>query len=59
MVKKRRNIAFSLSFLDIMACGFGACVGGVVEYKDFETEDRRYRRACLEGPVVDAHAIVW
>ena len=24
MVKKRRNIAFSLSFLDIMACGFGA-----------------------------------
>ena len=24
MVRKRRNIAFSLSFLDIMACGFGA-----------------------------------
>ncbi|MGB0449385.1 MAG: VWA domain-containing protein [Porticoccaceae bacterium] len=24
MAKKRRNIAFSLSFLDIMACGFGA-----------------------------------
>ena len=24
MPKKRRNIAFSLSFLDIMACGFGA-----------------------------------
>ena len=24
MLKKRRNIAFSLSFLDIMACGFGA-----------------------------------
>ena len=24
MIKKRRNIAFSLSFLDIMACGFGA-----------------------------------
>jgi dihydroorotate dehydrogenase electron transfer subunit len=42
-----------------MACGFGACVGCVVEYKAFETDDRRYRRACLEGPVVDAHAIVW
>ena len=24
MPRKRRNIAFSLSFLDIMACGFGA-----------------------------------
>jgi len=24
VIKKRRNIAFSLSFLDIMACGFGA-----------------------------------
>ena len=24
MARKRRNIAFSLSFLDIMACGFGA-----------------------------------
>jgi hypothetical protein len=24
MAKKRRNIAFSLSFLDIMSCGFGA-----------------------------------
>jgi hypothetical protein len=26
MRKKRRNIAFSLSFLDIMACGFGAVI---------------------------------
>lgn len=42
-----------------MACGFGACVGCVVEYKKYDTEDRRYRRACIEGPVVDAHAIVW
>ena len=24
MSRKRRNVAFSLSFLDIMACGFGA-----------------------------------
>ena len=42
-----------------MACGFGACVGCVIEFKNYETEDARYRRACLEGPVVDAHAIVW
>ncbi|MDP6042678.1 MAG: hypothetical protein QGG64_29275 [Candidatus Latescibacteria bacterium] len=42
-----------------MACGFGACVGCVVEYKTYETEDQRYRRVCLEGPVVDAHEIIW
>ncbi|MBS12589.1 MAG: dihydroorotate dehydrogenase electron transfer subunit [Gemmatimonadetes bacterium] len=42
-----------------MACGFGACVGCVVEYKDHEREDRRYRRVCIEGPVVNAHEIVW
>ena len=42
-----------------MACGFGACVGCVVEYREAEREDDRYRRVCIEGPVVDAHAIVW
>ncbi|HCK09683.1 MAG TPA: dihydroorotate dehydrogenase electron transfer subunit [Candidatus Latescibacteria bacterium] len=42
-----------------MACGFGACVGCVVEYKRSDREDRRYRRVCLEGPVVNASEIVW
>ncbi len=42
-----------------MACGFGACVGCVVEYRETERDDLRYRRVCIEGPVVDAHAIVW
>lgn len=42
-----------------MACGFGACVGCVVECREAEREDHRYRRVCIEGPVVDAHAIVW
>ena len=42
-----------------MACGFGACVGCAVEYKTYRTEDRRYRCVCLEGPVVNAHEIVW
>ena len=42
-----------------VACGFGACMGCVVEYRNPEREDRRYRRICVEGPVVDAHAIVW
>lgn len=42
-----------------MACGFGACVGCVVEYREADCDDDRYRRVCLEGPVVDAHTIVW
>ena len=42
-----------------MACGFGACVGCVVQYRDADREDHRYRRVCVEGPVVNAHAIVW
>ena len=42
-----------------MACGFGACVGCVVEYHAVDREDERYRRVCLEGPVVDAREIVW
>ena len=42
-----------------MACGFGACVGCVVEYRIADREDHRYRRVCIEGPVLDAHAIVW
>ncbi len=42
-----------------MACGFGACVGCVVEQRRPEREEERYKRVCLDGPVVDAHEIVW
>lgn len=42
-----------------MACGFGACMGCVVAYKEATTPDLQYRRVCLEGPMVNAHAIVW
>ena len=31
-----------------MACGFGACMGCVVETRD------GYVRVCLDGPVIDA-----
>ncbi len=42
-----------------MACGFGACMGCVVECRDADREDHRFLRVCIEGPVVDAHSIVW
>ena len=42
-----------------MACGFGACVGCSVEFRKTDREEGRYKRVCLEGPVLDAHEIVW
>ena len=42
-----------------MPCGFGACMGCVVEYRETVRDDLRFRRVCLEGPVVDAHKMVW
>lgn len=42
-----------------MACGYGVCVGCVVEVHHFEGEYGRYRRACVEGPVFDASEIRW
>ena len=54
-----RGLPCQASLENHMACGFGACVGCVVEYREADREDHRYRRVCIEGPVVDAHAIVW
>ncbi|MDP6777531.1 MAG: dihydroorotate dehydrogenase electron transfer subunit [Candidatus Latescibacteria bacterium] len=53
------GVACYASLENHMGCGFGACVGCVVEFHEAEREDVRYRRVCTEGPVVDAHAIKW
>ncbi len=53
------NLSCYASLENHMGCGFGACVGCVVEYRKAERADRRFRRICVEGPVVDAHAVVW
>ncbi len=58
-IAAERRLPCMASMENHMACGFGACVGCVVEYREAEREDHRYRRVCIEGPVVDAHAIVW
>ena len=42
-----------------MACGFGACVGCIVEYPDEVNPYLRNRRVCVEGPVFDAEKIAW
>jgi len=42
-----------------MACGYGVCVGCVVEVHDFQGEYGRYRRVCVDGPVMDSAEIRW
>lgn len=42
-----------------MACGFGICLGCVVEMVRPEGEYGRYRRVCVEGPVFPTREIRW
>jgi dihydroorotate dehydrogenase electron transfer subunit len=42
-----------------MACGYGVCVGCVVEVQSFQGEYDRYKRVCVDGPVFDASEIRW
>jgi len=39
---------------EYMACGFGICVGCVVN-----TKDNGYVRICKDGPVIDGRNVVW
>mgnify|MGYP001216103928 CR=1 FL=1 len=48
-----RGIRGELSFEEHMACGFGACLGCVVNTKE------GYKGACVEGPVFETGEIIW
>ncbi|MEW6736216.1 MAG: dihydroorotate dehydrogenase electron transfer subunit [Acidobacteriota bacterium] len=41
-----------------MACGFGVCVGCVVETKATDATSC-YQRVCVEGPVFDGYEVIW
>ena len=56
MAKKRRPTPFSLSFLDIMACGFGACYGCVVPMR--LGDDFVYVKSCENGPTFEIRELV-
>jgi dihydroorotate dehydrogenase electron transfer subunit len=53
------GVACYASLENHMACGFGACFGCVIEHRSPERDDLKYRRVCIEGPVMDASQIVW
>jgi len=47
------HIAAQISLEEHMACGFGACLGCVVNTKE------GFQRVCKEGPVFSADQILW
>jgi dihydroorotate dehydrogenase electron transfer subunit len=54
-----KNIPCQVSMEERMACGFGACVGCVVEMLLPDGKGTKYGRVCHDGPVFDAGTIVW
>jgi dihydroorotate dehydrogenase electron transfer subunit len=58
-VAARHAVPCHVSLENHMACGFGACVGCVVEDPAQTDPYRRYRRVCVEGPVFRAGEVGW
>lgn len=48
-----------VSLEENMPCGVGVCNGCVVAARDSGDDYGKYRRICVEGPVIPAHEIAW
>jgi len=57
-IAEKYDLPYQASLEANMACGFGACVGCVVPVKGGEGH-RTYGLVCKDGPVFDAHDILW
>ncbi len=57
-IARRLGIPCLASLERPMACGLGICFSCVVRVR-LPTGDWDYRRACVDGPVFDAHQILW
>lgn len=57
-LSRMHNLPCQLSLEARMACGVGACLGCAVKVKS-EGKDYQYKRTCLEGPVFNAHEVIW
>lgn len=53
-----RGTPCQVAMEETMACGFGVCLGCVVEKRQPESDFDRFVRVCTEGPVFDAREIV-
>ena len=61
---ERAEVMCLVSLEAYMACGYGVCVGCVVETVPVSdgrarSEHERYSRICVDGPVYDATRIIW
>ena len=52
-ISLKNNITAQISLEEHMSCGFGACLGCVVNTKD------GFMRVCKDGPVFDSKQIIW
>lgn len=62
-VCRRAAVPCQASLEEYMACGYGVCVGCVVEVRPENGESgspyAKYSRVCVDGPVFDAHRVCW
>ena len=61
---EREDVPCQASLEARMACGFGICLGCVVNVRGAkrgqpEVNGGRYERACIEGPVFNALEVSW
>lgn len=57
---RERHVACQVAMERVMGCGMGTCQSCVVRVQD-ETLERgwRYALCCTDGPVFDAHRVIW
>jgi dihydroorotate dehydrogenase electron transfer subunit len=53
-----REVACQLALEEAMACGFGVCLGCVVEKNHPDGDFDRFVRVCQEGPVFEAREVI-
>ena len=58
-IAETRGLPAQLSLDPWMGCGVGICLSCVVRLRRAGEARAKYRCACTEGPVIDAHEIVW
>lgn len=57
-ISAETGIRGQMAIETMMGCGFGICVGCAVRVREPKVGARKYRLACIEGPVFDALEIV-
>ena len=56
---RQHEVVCDLSLEAHMACGFGVCLGCVVPTRRQGSDEIRYERVCVEGPVMRAGVLAW